>query len=136
MKRRRIVGLGAAAAAIAAFFLHPTRGAGRRRAVRRGGEKLVRRGGGVTTLVGTPHRRERRAAAELRVQVEDALAAALGVSGSSLGVTADQRTVTVRGEVASLDEISRVSEVLEPFDGRAEVVNLVRLRESAGRPAG
>jgi len=132
MKRGRIVGLGAAAAAAAAFFLHPRKGAGRRQAVRRGGERLMRRGATETTLMGTTGRRGRREASELRLQVEDALVEALGVAGAYLNVSAGKGSVTVRGEVASLDQISRVSDVLDRFQGRADVVNLVRLREQAG----
>ena len=132
MKRVRIVGLGAAAAAAAAFFLHPRKGAGRRNAVRRGSERLMRRGAAETTLMGTTGRRGRQAATELRLQVEDALVEALGVAGAYLHVSAGKGSVTVRGEVTSLDQISRVSDVLDRFQGRADVVNLVRLREPAG----
>ena len=36
--------------------------------------------------------------------------------------------VTIRGEVRSLDQISRASRVIDGFGGDTEIVNLVRLR--------
>jgi hypothetical protein len=39
--------------------------------------------------------------------------------------------VTVRGEVGSLDQISRASRVIDAFRGDTEIVNLVRLRRAA-----
>ena len=131
MKRRSVIGAGAMAAALAAFaafFLHPRKGAARREAVRKGGEKLVQRGAGAATLVG--RRRGSSATAELRRQVEDALVEALGGEALALRVAVDGKIVTVRGEVGSLDQISRASEVIEGFGDEAEVVNLVRLRAS------
>jgi osmotically-inducible protein OsmY len=136
-KRLRILGLGAIAAAAAAFFLQPKKGAERREAVRRGGERLVRQGASVTSLIGTGRRHQDRGAAiELRLRIEDALAEALGHDGFALRVTAgDDGTVTVRGEVGSLDQIRRASAAIERQSGGAEVVNLIRLRTpAAGGP--
>lgn len=132
-KRVRIVGVGAVAAAVAAFFLQPRKGAERREAVRRGGERLVREGSNVTSLVGTRRRRGGAAIAELRVAIADALLDDLGADGFGLRVIVDDDgTLTVRGEVGSLDLIRRASEVIERVRGGAEVVNLVRLRTPAG----
>jgi len=132
-KRARIVGLGAIAAAGAAFFLHPRKGADRREAVRRGGERLVREGSNVTSLVGTRRRRGRAGAAELRAEIAEALLDELGADGFGLRVIAgDDGTLTVRGEVGSLEQIRRASEVIERVRGGAEVVNLIRLRTPAG----
>ena len=126
--------MGAVAAAVAAFFLQPRKGAERREAVRRGGERLVREGSNVTSLVGTRRRRRGGAAiAELRVAIADALLDDLGADGFGLRVIVDDDgTLTVRGEVGSLDLIRRASEVIERVRGGAEVVNLVRLRTPAG----
>ncbi|MGP8161869.1 MAG: BON domain-containing protein [Candidatus Dormibacteria bacterium] len=134
-KRRRILrlgGLGAVAAAVAAFFLHPRKGAGRRDAVRRGGGRLARRGAGVTALIGTRRRDQRGEAAELRARIAGALREELDPDGLALQVIAgDDGTVTVRGEVGSLEQIRHASEVIERARGDAEVVNLIRLRASA-----
>jgi osmotically-inducible protein OsmY len=129
MKRVRIVGLGAAAAAAAAFFLQPHKGAGRRDAVKRGGQRVARHGVTVTGLIGTSRRRGRGGVADLKARIEEALLEALGADGSALQVIiGDGRTITVRGEVGSLDQIRRASEVIEGVRGGAEVVNLIRLR--------
>ena len=132
-KRVRIVGVGAVAAAVAAFFLQPRKGAERREAVRRGGERLVREGSNVTSLVGPRRRRGGAAIAELRVAIADALLDDLGADGFGLRVIVDDDgTLTVRGEVGSLEQIRRASEVIERVRGGAEVVNLIRLRTPAG----
>lgn len=131
MKRRSAIGLGALAAGVAAFFLHPRKGRARRDAVLQGGEKLAQRGAGVASLVGRPGRRGSAATAELRQRLEDALVETLGGEGLALQVIADGSTVTVRGEVASLDQISVASRVIDQLAGDAEVVNLVRLRTPA-----
>jgi len=132
-KRISLVSAGAAVAAAAAFFLHPRKGAERREAVRRGGERLVREGSNVTSLVGTRRRRARGEIGELRARIADALLDELGRDGFALRVIAgDDGTLTVRGEVGSLEQISRASEVIERVRGSAEVVNLVRLRTPAG----
>ena len=138
MKRRSLIGIGAASAALAAFFLHPRKGRARREAVRRGGERLMQRGAEAANLVGVSRHGARRAT-ELRLQVEDALIDALGGEALALRVAVDKAGITVRGEVASLEHISRASRVIDRFRGEAEVVNLVRLRPtpaSSGKPAG
>jgi osmotically-inducible protein OsmY len=133
MKRLHIVGIGAIAAAFAAFFLHPRKGADRREAVRRGGGRLARRGAKVTSLVGTRRRRAGAAVAGVGARIEDALLEELGADGFSLRVIAgDDDTLTVRGEVGSLELIRRASEVIERARGGADVVNLIRLRAPSG----
>ena len=134
MRRRGILGIGATVAAFAAFFLHPHKGAGRRMAVRRGGGRLVRQGAGIAGRVGGPRRQESRMA-ELRARIEDALRDALGPEGFSLRVVAgDDGTITVRGEVSSLELITAASRVIEGLRGDAEVANLVRLQGSDRSP--
>jgi osmotically-inducible protein OsmY len=128
MKRKSLIGIGAAGAALAAFFLHPHKGPARRQAVRRGGEKLVLGGSRAVTLVGSSRRHGGGGAAELRSRLEDALYDQLGGEALSLRVVADRDTVTVRGEVGSLDQITRVSQAIERLRGDLEVDNLVRLR--------
>jgi hypothetical protein len=134
MKRLRIVGVGAVAAAAAAFFFQPRKGAERREAVRRGGKRLARHGANATSLIGTRRHRTGAAVADVVARIEDALLEGLGADGFSLRVIAgDDDTLTVRGEVDSLDLIRRASEVIERARGGAEVVNLIRLRvPSAG----
>ena len=133
MKRLRIVGMGAVAAAVAAFFLQPRKGAGRREAVRRGGKRLARRGPRVTALIGTRRHRTGTGLADVRERIQDALLEELGTDGFSLRVIAgDDDTLTVRGEVGSLDLIRRASEVIERARGGADVVNLIRLQAPSG----
>jgi osmotically-inducible protein OsmY len=133
MKRLHIVGLSAIAAGIAAFFLQPRKGADRREAVRRGGGRLARHGASATSLIGTRRRRGAGGLADARQRIEDALLEELGADGFSLRVIVDDDSIAVRGEVASLDLISRASETIETARGGADVVNLIRLRtRSAG----
>jgi osmotically-inducible protein OsmY len=71
--------------------------------------------------------------ADARQRIEDALLEELGADGFSLRVIVDDDSIAVRGEVASLDLISRASETIETARGGADVVNLIRLRtRSAG----
>ncbi|HYA00527.1 MAG TPA: BON domain-containing protein [Candidatus Binatia bacterium] len=130
MRRKSLLGVSAALAAVAAFFFQPRKGAERREAVRRGGERLVHRGTGITSLVGSRRRGDGGTAA-LRHHIEDGLIDALGADALAIRVTAAADTVTVRGEVASLEQISQVSAVIERLRGDADVVNLVRLRAAA-----
>ena len=134
MKRLHIVGMGAIAAAIAAFFFHPHKGADRRESVRRGGERLARRGASATSLIGTRRRRPAGGLADVGQRIEAALLEELGADGFSLRViVGDDDALTVRGEVDSLDLISRASDIIERARGGADVVNLIRLRtRSAG----
>ena len=134
MKRLHIVGMSAIAAAVAAFFLQPRKGAERRHAVRRAWERLASHRASATSLIGTRRRRGAGAVADAQARIEDALLEELGADGFSLRVIAgDDDTLTVRGEVESLDLIRRASEVIERARGGADVVNLIRLRApSAG----
>ena len=132
MKRLHIVGVSAIAAAVAAFFLQPRKGAERRQAVRRGGEKLARHGASATSLIGTRRRRATGAAAAAQARIEDALLEELCADGFSLRViVGGDDTLTVRGEVGSLELIRRASEVIERARGGAEVVNLIRLQATS-----
>jgi hypothetical protein len=47
-------------------------------------------------------------------------------------VYAEDGGIIVRGEVATLDRISRASEALAAFQDEIEVTNLIRLQVSAG----
>lgn len=137
MKSRRILGLGAGigafAAGVAAFFLQPGRGAVRRAAVRRGGETLAQRGADVSTRFGSARRRGRGGLEATRGRIADGLADALGQEGLALRVSADDGTITVRGEVSSLERIGEASRVIEGLAGGVEVANLVRLRGTPPR---
>jgi osmotically-inducible protein OsmY len=134
MGRHRILGLGAGlgafVAGVAAFFLQPGRGAVRRAAVRRGGETLARRSANVSTLVGSARRRSAGRLDAVRGGIEEGLIAALGAEGLALRVRVDEGTVTVRGEVSSLDLISEASRVIDSLEDGVEVINLVRLRQA------
>jgi osmotically-inducible protein OsmY len=71
--------------------------------------------------------------ADVRERIQDALLEELGTDGFSLRVIAgDDDTLTVRGEVGSLDLIRRASEVIERARGGADVVNLIRLQAPSG----
>lgn len=129
MKRLHIVGLSAIAVGVAAFFFQPHKGADRREAVRRGGERMARRGANVTSLVGSRRNQPGRRLADVGERIQDALLEELGADGFSLRVIAgDDGTLTVRGEVGSLELIRRASEVIERSRGGADVVNLIRLQ--------
>src|ERR1019366_1631049 len=52
---------------------------------------------------------------------------ALSPDRAALSVLAGGGMVTIRGEVRSLDQISRASRVIDGFGGDTEIVNLVRL---------
>jgi hypothetical protein len=137
MKRHRILGLGAGigafAAGIAAFLLQPGRGAVRRAAIRRGGETIARRSANVSTLIGSARRRGDGDLEAVRGRIEDGLIAALGSEGLALRVSVDDGTVTVRGEVSSLERIGEASRVIERLQEGVDVANLVRLRRAASR---
>ncbi len=137
MKRQRILGLGAAigafAAGVATFFLQPGRGAMRRAAVRRGGETLARRSANVSTLLGSGQRRGGGELEVVRGRIEDGLSAALGAEGLALRVSADDGSVTVRGEVSSLEQVGEASRIIERLQDGVDVANLVRLRRAPSR---
>jgi osmotically-inducible protein OsmY len=83
--------------------------------------------------MGTRRRQEGGAAADLRARITAALREELGPDGLALQVTTGEGgSVTVRGEVGSLEQISRASEVIESLSGGAEIDNLIRLRAPAG----
>jgi osmotically-inducible protein OsmY len=133
MRRRSIVGVSAGIGALGAtfaYFFHPRKGAVRREAAVRSGRRLVGGESEVAT-VGHPLRgRSGRRAGALRARLEEALIEALGAEGMALWVLVDGSTVAVRGEVSSLDQITRVSQVIAEVGGGAEVENLVRLRST------
>jgi hypothetical protein len=90
--------------------------------------------GTVMLVVGTPRRR-REAVMELGARLDDALGEALRADHVSLSVLAGGGVVTIRGEVRSLDQISRASQVIHGFNGDTELVNLVRLRTRSSEPS-
>ena len=120
--------LGAAiAGAGAAIFLHPRSG-GRNRHAAAGVAR--RRSANVATIVG---RAPRRGPGELRIA--DAVHAPLvaghpGVT-DGLQVTAHKGTVTLRGEVARLDDIDALEATARSVAGVADVNNLLRLATTA-----
>jgi len=68
----------------------------------------------------------------VRDRIQDALLEELGADGFSLRVVAgDDGTLTVRGEVGSLELIRRASEVIERAGGGADVDNLIRLQTTS-----
>jgi hypothetical protein len=132
MKRLHIVGVSAIAAGVAAFFFQPRKGVERRDAVRRGGKRLARHGANATSLIGTRRHRADGGLADVRDRIQDALLEELGADGFPLRVIAsDDDTLTVRGEVGSLELIRRASEVIERARGGADVVNLIRLQTTS-----
>ena len=80
--------------------------------------------------VGAPQRR-RGAVMGSGALLQDALVEGLSTDRAALTVRAGRGVVTVRGEVGSLDQISRASRVIDAFRGDTEIVNLVRLRRAA-----
>ncbi len=129
--------IGAAVAGIgAAVFLHPRSGA-RNRKVAAGVAR--RQSANVATMVGAsvasaPGRGGRR-----ELQLADSVRAALssGHAGSAeaLQVSAHKSTVTLRGEVAHLDDIDAFEATARSVAGVSDVNNLLRLAApaSAGR---
>ncbi len=84
----------------------------------------------VLLVVGALTRR-RSGVLELRARLQDALNEDLFHDGTSLTVIANGGMITVRGEVGSLDQISRATRVIDGCRGGADIVNLVRVRPSA-----
>jgi osmotically-inducible protein OsmY len=84
----------------------------------------------VLLVVGGPRRR-RSGVLELRARLQDALNEDLFHDGASLTVIANGGMITVRGEVGSLDQISRATRVIDRCRGGTDIVNLVRVRPSA-----
>ncbi len=79
-------------------------------------------------------RRRSSAVIDLLVPLQGALMEAVSVDGTTLTVAVSGGVVTVRGEVGSLDQISRASRVIESFQGDTEIVNLVRVGVPTGAP--
>jgi len=137
MKRTHFLGLSTAAAATAATaaFLLRSRGIRKQMAdsdPRDSGERRDRRS---TDLVGSAARHGRGVDAALLRRIEEALEAALGAESALLTVFAEDGGVVVRGEVATLDRISRASEALAPFEEEVEITNLIRLGVTTVRRA-
>jgi osmotically-inducible protein OsmY len=84
----------------------------------------------VLQVVSAPRRR-RSGVLELRARLQDALNEGLFPDGAPLTVVASGGVITVRGEVGSLDQISRVTRAIDGCRGNADIVNLVRVRPSA-----
>jgi osmotically-inducible protein OsmY len=121
--------LGAAIAGVgAAIFFHPRSG-GRNRHAAAGVAR--RRSSNVATIVGRSSGRGGRA--ELRL-ADDALATIVerhpGAT-NDLQVTAHRGTVTLRGEVARLDDIGALEATTRSISGVADVNNLLRLATTA-----
>ncbi len=68
---------------------------------------------------------------ELGARLREALIESLSADGVPLSVIVNDGVVSVRGEVDSLDEISRASRLIDRFRGGIEIDNLVRVRPSA-----
>lgn len=83
----------------------------------------------VVTLVGTSRRRSA-SVVTLLSQLQGALTEEPDLDGAALSVAVSGGVVTVRGEVGSLDQITRTRRVIERFRGGTEIVNLVRMRAS------
>ena len=84
----------------------------------------------VLHVVGAPRRR-RGGVIELCARLQDALNRDLIRDGASLTVIANGGMITVRGEVGSLDQISRATRIIDGCRGNTDIVNLVRVRASA-----
>ena len=84
----------------------------------------------VMLAVGAPRRR-RGAVLGLGARLQDALVECLSTDRAALTVRAGRGVVTVRGEVGSLELISRASREIDAFHGDTEIVYLVRLRRAA-----
>jgi osmotically-inducible protein OsmY len=87
----------------------------------------------LVMLGGAGPRRRRSAAREVGARLRAALSQALGRDSATLSILAADRVVTIRGEVRSLDQISRASRVIDGFGGDLEAINLIRLRGTAVR---
>ncbi len=138
MKRTHFLGLStAAAAATAATAAVVLRARGIRK--QKADADLLGAGGRrhrrSTDLMGSAARHGRGVDAALLRRIEEALGAALGAESALLTVFAEDGGVVVRGEVATLDRISRASEALAPFDEEVEITNLIRLAVPSVRMA-
>lgn len=123
--------VGATAAAIgAAVFLHPRRGARNRRAA---ASVARRQSANVATMLGASGgRRPRRSKGsdDLAGRVREALTEERP-EASSFQLTVHKGTVTLRGEVDSLDDIDAFEARARAVDGVSDVNNLLRLGVTA-----
>jgi hypothetical protein len=85
---------------------------------------------GMGLLVGRLPRRRRSRVMELCTRLQEALVEEFSPNHASLTVIASGGVLRVRGEVGSLDQISRATRVIARFCGKTEIVNLVRVRAS------
>jgi osmotically-inducible protein OsmY len=125
--------LGAGLAGLgAAIFLHPRSG-GRNRKAAAGVAR--RRSANVATMVGVSPGRGRRNEAQLSESVRSELSERHPGAAAGLQVTAHKGTVTLRGEVALLDDIDALEQTARSVAGVSDVNNLLRLATtaSAGR---
>ena len=85
----------------------------------------------MVLLVAGASRGRRSEVSELGARLREALVETFAADGVSLSVIVNDGAVSVRGEVDSLDEISRASRVIDRFRGEIEIDNLVRVRPLA-----
>lgn len=93
-----------------------------------------RRTANVATLVGASRGRDRRDA-RLASEVEDRLAEAFGSATGEVRVSAHRGSVTLRGEVARLDDIDAFEAHARGIAGVDDVNNLLRLPVAVARSA-
>ena len=123
-------GIGTLAAVSAAFFLHPRRGARRRAAVRRESANVAAL---VGSVIEAPRRSaERGSDAQLAADARLSLKEAFGEPADELTVKARRGIVTLRGEVADIDDIARYDGAVRSIPGVVDVDNLLRLRLAVG----
>jgi osmotically-inducible protein OsmY len=128
-----VAGTGTVAAVAAAFFLHPRRGARRRAAVRRESANVAAL---VGSVIEAPRRSDERGSdAQLATDARLSLKVAFGEPADELTVKARRGVVTLRGEVADIDDIARYDAAVRSIPGVLDVDNLLRLRlPAAVRP--
>ena len=128
-----VAGIGTVAAVGAAFFLHPRRGARRRAAVRRESANVAAL---VGSVIEAPRRSDERGSdAQLAADARLSLKVAFGEPADELTVKARRGVVTLRGEVADIDDIARYDAAVRSILGVLDVDNLLRLRlPAAVRP--
>ena len=128
-----VAGIGTVAAVGAAFFLHPRRGAPRRAAVRRESANVAAL---VGSVIEAPRRADERGSdAQLAADARLSLKVAFGEPADELTVKARRGVVTLRGEVADIDDIARYDAAVRSIPGVLDVDNLLRLRlPAAVRP--
>jgi len=121
-----VAGLGTVAAVSGAFFLHPRRGARRRAAVRRESANVAAL---VGSVIETPRRSGERASdVQLAADARLSLKVTFGEPADELTVKARRGILTLRGEVADIDDIARYDAAVRSIPGVVDVDNLLRLR--------